>query len=423
MASILITASVAAGDEDGNSSPNQSSQGSIPCPTFQSSPLRKELSHGSQWTGDDLNKFGIKYDLKVSAPRKIFEMIQPHISRNISIPLVFDTDSRHITMTQTVFDEILDFDIDSFDLINIVELSLKRNLDKESRTIGGYIFSRIDSVKTNLQNKRCLAQLDTSRVEWLPIFERINTFLTTLQSILRKASSLDIEINEGTFVDLFQDFARIFLVQFKSAGIKRNFKMGGMDVVSVNGLRYDYDDHLYGSVELPTVVVTVAEVKKTAVRKRSPSGRILRASKMSKTEGRLDVGNTAVAAAADVRDGEDDDGDDVHFSSKLRGQLGIELLADVGRSCLKEVNNRRMILGLTVEVTLIRLTCLDIDMSKFKQMQEKLPEDNPSHVGAISYTRAYDMLKKDDRKELISILRYLLLLSNDSAATFWPRMP
>jgi hypothetical protein len=74
----------------------------------------------------------------------------------------------------------------------------------------------------------------------------------------------------------------------------------------------------------------------------------LRASKIQKTERRDNVGGADVD---DDHDGGDDD--HVDLGSKIRGQLGIELLADVERSCLKEVNNKRIILGLTVEVTLV----------------------------------------------------------------------
>jgi hypothetical protein len=71
------------------------------------------------------------------------------------------------------------------------------------------------------------------------------------------------------------------------------------------------------------------------------------------TETRIDV--------ADCRN-EDDDGDDdidyddddaVSLPPKLKGQHGIQLLADLDRSCLKEVDGKRMILGLIVQATFV----------------------------------------------------------------------
>jgi len=61
-------------------------------------------------------------------------------------------------------------------------------------------------------------------------------------------------------------------------------------------------------------------------------------------------------------------------------------------------------------------------MDDMKQMQDKLPEDNPSHVATIHYTKAYDMLKKAGRKELIYIMRYLLFLAKKDAVHYLPKL-
>ncbi|XP_064630448.1 uncharacterized protein LOC135503560 isoform X1 [Lineus longissimus] len=219
----------------------------------------------------------------------------------------------------------------------------------------------------------------------------------------------------------------MFLVQFKVIGEKRSFKMGGMNVLSINDLRYDYEDEVFHK---PTVVVTVAEVKKTAQkskkRKKVPKREFDQCVKIRKMDGgdevaTTDIGDLHVDAGDDFHDeGDDDMDDDVEFGSKLRGQLGIELLADIERSCLIKVDNKPMILGLTVEATLVRLTCLEMDLDDLKKMQGKPPEENPTHVATIFYTKAYDMLKRDERAQLIYIMRHLLFLSNDNDANLLP---
>jgi len=76
-------------------------------------------------------------------------------------------------------------------------------------------------------------------------------------------------------------------------------------------------------------------------------------SKIQKIEGRDNVGRDTGSDDDDNGSGYCDADDNVEFGSKIRGQLGIELLSDIERSCLKQVDNKRMILGLTVEATLV----------------------------------------------------------------------
>ncbi|XP_064644008.1 uncharacterized protein LOC135497915 isoform X2 [Lineus longissimus] len=352
--------------------------------------LNEGLESGSNWTDQDLNKFGIQYHITVTEPSGIFEKVKPYtIGTRISLnDLAVQKLTEYTTMLQENFNDAFVLDVNSFELIEMIDAC---NMCNEMRgTCRGsgdlktkYAASEIEAkwkeihknVRLNIAGAK--SQLLTARLKavsksWDPTFVMIDTFLTKVNKVLRKASPSNLEVNEGTFVDLFQHFARIFLVEFIPAMVKRSLMMGGMEVTSINDLRYDYEDHeSYDRCEdAPTIVVTVAEVKKGAKRKKLHCRkRKQRISKVQRTEGRDNVGGANAAAAADDDEYDDDidndedgdtgdrnpsdiiDDDRVEFSSRLRGQLGIELLADIDRSCLKEVNNKRMILGLTVEAT------------------------------------------------------------------------
>jgi hypothetical protein len=63
---------------------------------------------------------------------------------------------------------------------------------------------------------------------------------------------------------------------------------------------------------------------------------------------------------------------------------------------------------------------LEIKADAFEKIQNEPPQDNPKKNATIYYTRGFDMLKRDDRKDLIHILRYLLFLSKHPAVEYLP---
>ncbi|XP_064650170.1 uncharacterized protein LOC135501789 [Lineus longissimus] len=426
-----IEKAVKLAEDGGNSTSSRRSQGSLQCPAVWSSTFRNDLANGGNWTEHDLNKFGIRYSSK-KKPEEIFEMIKPYIPSKLRQPSENLWDKKHndgipnlaphIELLQDGYKLALDFDIDSFELLKLIEIcqDCPRGHachETEAFSISQRIFNQITEAEHVLQRKRTAA-VNSLKIAWIPTYERVKIFLKTLKSVLKKA--VNSQINEGTFVDLFQVFARMFLVQFKAVGESRSSKMGRMAVLSINDLRCDYEDEVFHK---PTIVVTVAEVKKTALRskkrKKLPKKENDLCDKKQKIEGRGYAGGAT--GSDDFGDSPDDISDDgVDFSSRLRGQLGIELLADIECSCLNEVDNRRMILGLTVEATLVRLTCLEMDMDDLKNVQENLPQENPTRVATIFYTKAYDMLKRDERSQLIYIMRHLLFLSNDCDTNLLP---
>jgi len=126
----LLDTPVTVGNVDSEASSQDSSIG-LPCPIIKSSPLRNDLARGSNWTEQDLNKFGIKYSLKALEPRQIFEMIRPHIPSSITKkaynPHYSDDDTlsqlkAHTEMLQESFETSLVLDVDCFDLIRMIEL-------------------------------------------------------------------------------------------------------------------------------------------------------------------------------------------------------------------------------------------------------------------------------------------------------------
>ncbi|XP_064644285.1 uncharacterized protein LOC135498061 isoform X2 [Lineus longissimus] len=259
------------------------------------------------------------------------------------------------------------------------------------------------------------------RLNVMRALQRVDDFLDSLISLLANALSLDPgEMNENSFVDLFQEFAKIFCVKFRSCGVKRFLKLGQSTIFSRNDLRFDFApaDNMVDNLDIvKQVVVTVAEVKQN-VKKRDTSS-----TPPKKKLRSTDTLPASQPITSDYEKYESDVGspDCLEFPPCLRGQHGIELLADVENSCLEPTLTNSMILGMTVEATFVRLTCLDIELNAFKKIQEQEPQNAVKRIGTIYYTKAFDMLMRDGRKNLIFIMRYLLLLSKNHSAKWLPR--
>jgi len=240
-------------------------------------------------------------------------------------------------------------------------------------------------------------------------------FVKGFENILEK-SITGIQPDESHFVALFQDFTQMFYAKFEPFGTRREpgssvnakfcvRKIGGITVTSI-------PDLLYAQGYNPVSIVTVAEVKRI-----SYSNNVEEENVLDKSE---------PAAKKPCHD--ENYVQDISFPSGLRGQHATQLLFFRPHTSMP---NKNCILGMVVQGTKVRLTCLEMSeehleelgtaknfkdcssISEDKDIDDAEPSPRISHKSFVYYTKAFDMFIRKDRVCLVHILTTLAKHAND----------
>ncbi|XP_064637690.1 uncharacterized protein LOC135493941 [Lineus longissimus] len=242
-------------------------------------------------------------------------------------------------------------------------------------------------------------------------------FLDGLIIILNKFCS-GVAPTEAAFQHLFVLFARIFMLSFSPGNISpaREMKIFGNKVTCQPDLRYEYDS------KYPVVLVSVAEVKKYAPKKKAasarPEGLVARSATGS------DIGSNPPPPKRmkmenedddDVDDDDDDDDRETDFPSSVKGRHAAELLLEVPFTIQRHFPDKKCVLGLVLQATKIRFTCLEIKEDHMKQLRElKFHPLKEGSSARIYHTAAWDMLVKNDWEELVEMMVTLSSIGEES---------
>ncbi|XP_064631925.1 uncharacterized protein LOC135490609 [Lineus longissimus] len=246
------------------------------------------------------------------------------------------------------------------------------------------------TIKSSLKNFEIMAGNNIYARE--KTFREINLMKETLRflDILQKMFTKYVNeepTDEICFVNIFRSFAQMFLVEFCPVS-KRVGEIFGTKVSSCPDLCYEVQK---GPRSSSAVITTIAEVKQSA----SPLGD---------------------SSSCDLRSGNQEEKkkiDDIDLPFNLRGQHAAELLLELPFSALQPCDGEEVILGITVQCTRVRLTCLKMETNLRKLLEKGHEQDLPGVKSAeIHYTRGYDILKKEDRKHLGYILLLLAYLED-----------
>ncbi|XP_064622783.1 uncharacterized protein LOC135484987 [Lineus longissimus] len=255
---------------------------------------------------------------------------------------------------------------------------LKRDID--------ICFRAIEEAKLRMMEKENMQKYNREYIyQTIGRYDALRRFMGDVKKLLIMLSSYDVmtvhSLDKGFFTQLFINFGWIFAIDFRLVTSFQCLVIGGHEVLSK-------PDIVLMESALSRLVVTVVEVKKD-VGMISDHGHDTRKRKFSASS---DVGHS------------DCDRDDIAFlSSTLRSQHACQLVCALP---LTNAKNRMCMLGMIVQETKVRLTCLLMASEHLESL--KHPNYDPAKYSAkIFYTRAYDMLNADDREHLINIMTTL----------------
>ncbi|XP_064628304.1 uncharacterized protein LOC135487937 isoform X2 [Lineus longissimus] len=248
----------------------------------------------------------------------------------------------------------------------------------------------------------------------------VQQFLELLADILHR-TSCGLVPKEAAFMNLFQRYAQLCKLYLSPGDtITRKMTVLGYTVKSMPDFQFRSKDESRNEF----LVITVGECKPSVCRKGSsektyghdsPSTIAAKRRRLSglpeKQDHDASVHDKAVQHSPRTAHRlSEDEVAIAELGCKLSGQHACDLLLELPHSAMKAYGRGTCMLGLIIEGTKVRLTCLEMKTEHLEKIQSST-EPIDDEEATLHYTRAYDMLNCNDRKHLDYILLTLAFLN------------
>ncbi|XP_076083151.1 uncharacterized protein LOC143054133 [Mytilus galloprovincialis] len=316
----------------------------------------------SEWTDNTLRKLNISWHQTVTnSPNDLLDFV--------NVPIL----SEELENTSTYIEKKLDFDM-TFDDI---DLDFKAVYDK---------FSDLQQLLKN------------SAGETPSSFEPVRTYGIEFLAALKKlvvSRAYALNSYKASFLTILESFCKMCQLFGSNVYMKRRCKIHGQDVNSKPDLVFEIDNSPFEAAHKlenfsGASTLCVAEVKKHNDYKVHKKRRETRSSETSSDnlEVNKDLQETEAITEEPLLPYE------INGSAQHAGQLLLETKHSLFLFSKASI-------GIMFTETKVMMTCLKLSRNYLLHMEKGL---NETDSGIIYYTKMYDILKAEDRKELITAL-------------------